>query len=840
MALTVTEDHSALDRVASRVATDPVLHNQLGSGLMWAGSRRVMPSGPDQLACVIARSGIADADGVVALAVPRGDRTLPALLGLYLALWRKVPAHGYGRLLGSIAVSTRRSELRDLARNLEFDSSRLDGAIGVGRLVARPVTDQKRMRAAAVRLDGTREFDFLDQQDSWLLFCQPNVAPPVAHQVIGAMVVDTVGCSQGSWEQTYDRNVAARRRQVWVGELGDASYEQFCADRNIPLVRLEWPLLTGAAHRWGTGASRLASTGVAELALDRPPITALIVRHEEVEDWLTQLQFAMHEMRKAARFAADPDVFIEARVAGAVLARCAFPLARYEEAAVKNPFSGTIRQLREHVEWATATPFRGRWKPAFNSHWGGVKVCLRQLEKLMADPDTNPKWWALQTRVETAIANGERVRVLCATRAERDAARTALLSDDSMLDNDALDELLWVSAFSDRGARHTAPVDVTILLGPPVERHSRVYLAAEAGKVEALCFPFELRRLRSRATNAFKLYSDPAAVHDALDAIGTFGPRPANVGPAACPPADELVIEEEGWTEADSGPAELPDYVDRVTPPDPEDEFWDRALELHGSELPDEPPPPTEPEPVSGQGVSTRAHLVSFDDAPPMYLREDAEVTLVTTEDGQPHATPARPGMLAPGDRIAVLPGSERGSLLAELMAAWDEGLATVKARYLPMYYEALTMAEHHCHGAAGLARHVGVHPSTVSTWLRGHNRPQQAAHLKLLLEASRVEKAIVNQAIIAEYFAKTRGAHRLIGRILNDCVQETIVYGSAGGENVAKLRDLVGADLTDLLDDVHVLRVADVQPPCDGVPAGVCGSFLDPDDPYLRMKGAL
>jgi DNA-binding transcriptional regulator YdaS (Cro superfamily) len=223
-----------------------------------------------------------------------------------------------------------------------------------------------------------------------------------------------------------------------------------------------------------------------------------------------------------------------------------------------------------------------------------------------------------------------------------------------------------------------------------------------------------------------------------------------------------------------------------------------------------------------------------------MFLREDAEVTLITTEDGQPHVSPALAGMLEAGDRIAVLPGSERGGLLAELMAAWDENLALVKERYLPMYHEALWRSEHNCGGAAGLAHRIGVHPSTVSTWLRGHNRPQQPAHLRRLLELSGHEPATRNQAVIAEYFSRTRGAHRLIGRVLNDCVQETVVYGAAGGENIDKLRELVGTDLTDLFDDVHVLRVAYVSAPHDGVPAGVCGSFLDPDDPYLKQKGAL
>src|SRR4051812_36529706 len=175
----VTGRHSVIERLRLATDRDPVLSKGLAGRLLWAGSQRVEPSGPDRLACTLARAVVSRPESAVALALPRGAGPLPALLGLYLALWRKAPsAGGYGRLVGSIAVSTRRAELRELARELRFDGSVLDDAIGIGRLVGLPVTGQKKVRAAALQLR-SRERDYLDQRDSWLLFCLPNVAPPV-------------------------------------------------------------------------------------------------------------------------------------------------------------------------------------------------------------------------------------------------------------------------------------------------------------------------------------------------------------------------------------------------------------------------------------------------------------------------------------------------------------------------------------------------------------------------------------------------------------------------------------------------------------------------------------
>jgi len=836
-----THEHSVLERLRGLAENDPVLCRGLGGGLLWAGNARVEPSGPDRLACAVARLVVMRPESAVALAVPRGAGPLPALLGLYLALWRKAPASGYGRLVGSVAISTRQTALRELGRELHFDGSRLDEAIGIARLVGLPIADQKKVRAAALELR-TRQRDFLDQQDSWLLFCLPNVAPPVAFNVISAMVVDTVGASEGSWEQTYERNVAARRRQVWVGELGDGGFEAFCEQRRIPLLRMDWALLRAAAEAWGAGTSPLASAPLARRALDPSPIGASMVRHEEIEFWLMQLQTALHEMQVGARFEEAPEVFGIARWAAALLARTAYPLGFYEAAAARLAFSETVGSLIERVEQVSSSPFRGRWKPVFHTYWTLVKGSLQQLLKLIADADVNPKWWALQARVEQAVAAGEPLRVLCQTRAERIGLRDALYAPGGLVAAEHLDRFVTVSSFSQRAAHgSTDDAGTTVLLSPPPERFAGVYLAGEAGRVEVLCYSFELRRLRLRTGAAVKQFTDPSANHAALDALGLASTGAVN-GVVLPVGAEQLVVELDGWQETEAFDA--PDDVPAIATPGPDDEFWERALELRGTELPGElNDRDNEPDegPEAGGGESTRAVLVAFVDAPPKYFREDAEVTVITRgEDGHPEVAGLAADELEAGMRIAVLPGSERGSLLSELMGAWDEQLALVRQRYMPMYRRALSLAEVNCGGADALARHVGLTTAAIRTWLRGHNRPQQPVHLRRLLEASGDAQAIANQAVIHDYFSKTRGAHRVIGRVLNEAVEETVLHGAAGGESLAKLQELVGMDLADLFDNVHVLRVAAVSNPRDGVPAGVCGSFLDLDDPYIRHKGAL
>ena len=264
------EEHPVLACLNPAIRADRVLNHVLGAGLLRADHQKVAPSGLDAVACACARA-VVSAPRSVAMAVPRGCSPLPVMVGMYLALARVIVGKLAGGICGSVAVSTTRTELRDLARGLIFDGSALDGVIPIARLVTEPLAS-KRVRAAALTLN-ERHRKGLSQNDAYLLFMMPNRMPPVALNVISAMVCDTYGASQGSWQTTHERNVAARRREVWLGELGDADFERFCSEHSIPLLRVDWPLLAAAAHEHGTGRSALASTAVSVRALAAPAIS---------------------------------------------------------------------------------------------------------------------------------------------------------------------------------------------------------------------------------------------------------------------------------------------------------------------------------------------------------------------------------------------------------------------------------------------------------------------------------------------------------------------------------------------------------------------------------------
>ena len=170
-------------------------------------------------------------------------------------------------------------------------------------------------------------------------------------------------------------------------------------------------------------------------------------------------------------------------------------------------------------------------------------------------------------------------------------------------------------------------------------------------------------------------------------------------------------------------------------------------------------------------------------------------------------------------------------------MATWDEGLALVRRRYETMYRRALDVAVER-HGIDALADIVGLSAAAVRGWHYGKAWPGTAPTLLRPLEASGDEEALENQALIQDYFTRVRSAHRYIGRVLNEAVGETVLH-ERGQDSIRKLEGLVGRDLTDLFDATSVLTVEQrVRRPAG--PAGVCGSFLDRDDPYLKSKGAL
>lgn len=814
---------------------DPIVANILSHGKLWVGDQRLRPSGLDRIACAAARTVLADPTGSVALAVPRGTSPLPVLVGLYLVSARVVMRRLGAGVCGSVAISTQRTELRDAARGLIFDGSELEDAVRIARLVPEPRPD-KRVRAAALSLD-RRHRKGLDQQDAYLLFQLPNRAPPVALNVISAMVCDTHAASVGSWETTWERNRAARRRQVWLGELGDDEFEAFCARHGIALLRCDWPLIAAAARSHGTGASRLATAGASERALQTRAVSYRVVEHDELDEELREVAFRLREMRKRGRTDA-PDAVANASWLASVLTRSACPLSFLDAAVAHYPMSRRAQWLLERVTDAGSSAFRNRWKLSFEQHWTGVKGAAKQAMRLLADAEEHPKWWAVQERL-AALQDGQRLRILCQTRAEARAMRDALLASE-LVDERDLGEVVDVASFSQRAPQGSAGDGVTLLLSPPPPQKAAIYLSGEAGAVEVLCYPFEVGRLRGHLARAVREHAGlPHNSAVVADLRGT-APSPNGQGPAPVD-VDALVAELPGYGER---AAVSDDTRADIKLPGSDTDFWERAAELYDTELTDDEPDrgDTEAEADADHGgYSGYAHLVRFQDGPPMYMRDDADCTVVVDDPDHPgehDIVTLTPAGLQRGMRIAALPGSERGGLLAELMAAWDEGLALVRRRYEGMYRRALDAAVA-AHGLDGVGRAVRLTPDAVRAWRDGRAWPGTGPTLRRLLEASGDEEAIRNQALIQDYFSRVRGAHRYIGRVLNDAVGETVLHDERGRDSIRKLEEFVGRDLSDVFDATSVLTVESVSAPTK-MAASVCGSFLDRDDPYLKSKGAL
>src|SRR3954452_9563173 len=107
------EHHPVFARLNAAVRADWVLRHVGGDARLWAGNTKVIPSGLDVIASEVARTVIASPRSV-ALAVPRGRSPLPVMLGMYLTISRVIIGQRTSAICGSVAVSTTRTELRDL------------------------------------------------------------------------------------------------------------------------------------------------------------------------------------------------------------------------------------------------------------------------------------------------------------------------------------------------------------------------------------------------------------------------------------------------------------------------------------------------------------------------------------------------------------------------------------------------------------------------------------------------------------------------------------------------------------------------------------------------------
>jgi hypothetical protein len=305
--------------------------------------------------------------------------------------------------------------------------------------------------------------------------------------------------------------------------------------------------------------------------------------------------------------------------------------------------------------------------------------------------------------------------------------------------------------------------------------------------------------------------------------------------PLAALPAVELT----GW---DAPPP--PEAVGQfAVPPDPAARFWSEVVDLYGHDLHEEhdghatsdaDPETDRTGPATATGPAGRyARRIDFVEGYSVFLVEDSSCDILLPSPGRdPNLGTCMPSEVAAGMRLVLLPGADRGHLLEELLAGWDERLGYAKPYFEGLYRRALDAAIAR-HGVNGVARLVRVDTTTVRDWQAGKRAPQNSPPLERLLKASGDEEAYKNRAAIRELFATVRGNHRLIGRELNAAVTECL---SEDGPrpHLQRLEAMVGRDLQDLLAAVVIGTVQRVHPERVVVPRSRIGQLLDIDDPTL------
>lgn len=824
-------------RLLNHANGDRVVRGVLESRKVWVGGYRVASSGLDAAACTVARTLIGEGVPAVSLAFPRGRGPHPALLGLALALWR----HGLPeRLSGSVVVSTARGELSKQLRELVFDAAEFDKLV-VGRLAAENVPNTggvgldgkprpPRKRAAIRPLDRSGRRG-LSQKDGFLLFARPNTLPSVADNVVWAMVVDTVGTAGpplvprpdgelDSWTRTWETNAAARRKQLWTGELGDQDFARFCSDRGVPLISFDWPLIEELTQNGGDGGGPLTSAPLAARALDRPTVAFRIVEDEERDYLAREAYMLLGKLRKGGHGEDEPAVVRVAWRLCGLLCRLPCTKQAYEVAAGGNRFAESVDRMWRTIDNAQSSAFVGRrWKGGYKRYWDPIRSALRKLIRLQEDEATCSKYEALVERIGEAQAENERVYVICQTNAERAAVKTVLR--DFGVDEDQVS----VHSFSAR--REYGPPDtsaVTLLMTPPPPWRSSILVTGEVGRVEVLCFRHELARLRARVGEAERSHEEENLA--ALDRLHIGLPAQAS-GRAATADLQQL----DGYEIRDSEAPE-DEFSHEVPPAD--STLWRDLLAQYGQELPDAGDDGVGDDLEAAPAIpySGYARLVRFTDAPPVFFRDDAEVDMLLDDEDADSLTMAVPvGEVETGMSIAFLPGGQR-SILDVLLAAYDVRHSLEGKMFEPVWERALKAAIER-HGIDGIAALTDRTTGAVRAWQRGRNVPQQAWRFKRILEAAGDEEALRSQTPLWKYLTATRGPHRQIGKLNRLAVAEA-ARDDREQKRLHELERYVGCELEDLYDQVEQVTVLSVSAPVR-VPLSHCGRYLPDEDPYLR-----
>ena len=789
------------------------------------GGSRQTPSGVDRVACVLASSVYSEDDCCIAMALPRGAHGLLAIVGAYLARLQDLRGKP-----GSVAVMTRSTALRREAAELRVPIE-LGKSVTVAALGTLPIKDG-RVRPAAVSYAKRRERKRMQQSDHYLLFQLPHIAPPLAHNIVSTAVVDAVGSSRESWEQIFGRNRRARRRQVWIGELANADFEAFCRERQVPLFRFDWETVVACTDSFGEGSGTLTTAALCRSSASPVGPEYQVCNHERFNEELRELNWRLAEIRKRAKPEADeerPAPFRAAERLAAIYGRIACPIDVFDAQTTFVRFTYSSSALLRRVEEALPGQFHGRsWKDGYRSHWGAVKGSAGALREIALAEC--PKWWALWERVDAAARQGVRLRIVCQTKADQAALAQSLIAEN-VIQPSALGDTLEITTFSERDEQSDGSDEhVVLFLAPPPPWHASVYLTAERGRVGVLVYPTQVGQLRRAYARTWESATNHAANAKTLDELGVTG-----TAIAACvsapPPLTELPqysCDDSTSSERDYADADRGDYMHALL---------EEIVALYGQEIEGE-----EPDRAPAQRLRRAAALtcparrIKFAEGPELIVAADGSMDVIRAAGafGNLKVVELAVSLLKPNDRVIVLPGSKRGSLLEELMAEWDLQWGAIRFVYQNLWQEALEATVEEL-GQQGVADACEVTVATVDDWLdpqRGAMWPQQRWQMRRILQLSGHGKAQENGASIVRYISRTRGKHRRIGYLLNRAVTEAVTGG--GARWTRQLERLVGRPLEDALTAAQFLRVETIGEP-EELPLRLVGHFNDPDDESMR-----
>lgn len=795
---------------------DPTLR-ALRDGALLLGAAPWTPSGVEETAFVLARSAVAS-KRAIAIAVPRGSHHLAAGIATYLALAR---ANALLPFPGNVALATGDATIRDTLDRL------VAGRTGhkspaVRRLVAgkptldgRPTTRSRPLRGT----DGTRG---VSSDESLLLLHRPTYQPTVAENVIAVSVVDCSTCADRTWPSLRVWADDSHRAQIFVGELGDKTFEQMCSSFDIPMWRFDWGLLAAETVE---GSGRLALGDLVRRARESAPLLRYRVCDDgEVDEHLTEMDTRFAQMLRRAGSDPLPRPVLAARRLSWFLARLAVPLDTYAAAALNE--YGALQPHKElaYVTGAYRSQFTGKWAALWESDWAAVAGNTRRLYEYVARE--SPKYLDLHGMVEHYRAKRTKLTIRCSTRAEARALGPALVDNGAitlaeLADENGPVEIVWFG-------RQTPPLPhgpstkrrLTVVTEPPPPYRASMYCSAEEGAIEALLYPSQARwfpiNARRAAASCVGGASNAAIVTDAYG--GTLAPVTGVVDFTV------QALEPIGFggrkTVKEAEPPS--DSVSRMM------DFFAKIAELGDGDLPDAQAPGAPADGDASPQVAAEAVLISTRQRTSIALLPDAKVDRLV--EGKLVATTV--AQLAEGHHVALVDGNERGTLVHDLMEAWDETFGPARVFY-DLYLQAFAAAYEAAGGTdVALAAELGVHSGTVRAWRQRDNlAPQQDAPLKELLRLSGNESAVSHFPQIRLYLRTVRGMHRLIGRILNEAVAETLVTDD--GPQQRELQELTHMDLTDFFAALQVFTVAGTTIVRD-VPASRLGRFLAVDDPIV------